>query len=261
MKEKVLITGASRGIGLAAARLLSNQGYEVTGTSRRPEALSPVPPGIRWIALDLNRPESIEDCLRQAGPVDILINNAGESRLAPAEFDPTDKVRELFETHLFGPMRLIQGVLPAMRENRRGFIMNIGSLAGVFPVPFQSAYSAAKAALAVYTQSLRNEVTKLGVRVVLLSPNDIRTTIEPEVVTGPAADYHDALGRMQEVRAARMAKAADPEIAARRIAAILRKKRPAPAYSVGGGAPLMVFARRLVPDRLAERLVRGTYKI
>lgn len=261
MELKVLITGASRGIGRATALFMAHKGYEVTGTSRSPGGAELLPPGIRYVTLDLNRADSIEQCLQQIGPVDILINNAGESRLAPAEFDPPDKIRELFQTHLFGPIRLIQGILPAMRKNRRGWIINIGSLAGVFPVPYQSAYSAAKAALAAYSQSLRSEVGKLGIRVVLLSPNDIRTTIQPEVVTGPAPDYHDALGRMRAVRESRMAAAADPEIAARKIASILRKKRPAPAYAVGGGGPLMVFARRFLPDRLAEHLVRKTYRI
>ncbi len=258
---RVLITGASRGIGLALARQLAAGGYEVTGTSRQPERLRAELPEISAVALDLNRAESIDECIRQVGPVDILVNNAGESRIAPAEIDPPDQVQTMFETHLYGPVRLIQGFLPSMRENRNGWIVNIGSLAGTFAVPFQSAYSAAKSALEAYTQALRNEVWGLGIRVVLVNPNDIRTTLEPEVMRGAVSEYHARLERMQAVRSARMAAADAPEKVARTIGRLLRKRHPAPVYTVGGAGPLMMFARRWLPNRVIERLVRQTYRI
>lgn len=259
MPIKAVVTGASRGIGLAAARHLSDLGYEVTGTCRLPDKLEQEHPGIRWLALDLSRSDSIELFLQQVGRVDVLINNAGISRIAPLEVDQAEAVQEIFEVNLFGPLRLTSSLIPAMRQRAQGWIINIGSLAALFPVPFQSAYSASKAALAVYTQVLRHEVRRLGVRVVLLSPNDIRTTIKPGLEEGSAVEYHAGLAAMRRVREQRMARAAEPEIVARKIAAILKKKNPAPAYAVGGGAPLLVFARRFLPDRLVERVVRSTY--
>ncbi|HHS13392.1 MAG TPA: SDR family NAD(P)-dependent oxidoreductase [bacterium] len=261
MGPKVLITGASRGIGEAVARFLANKGYEVTGTSRHPERIANPIPGVQYITLDLNRIDSIERCIDQTGSADILINNAGESRIAPAEVDLPDRIRDIFQIHIHGPIRLIQGFLPGMREKRMGWIINIGSLAGIFPVPFQSAYSSAKSALAVYSQSLRSEVWDLGVRVVMVNPNDIRTTIQPEIIIGQVPDYHAPLQRMQTVRTERMTSAQNPDLVARKIGTILLKKRPAPAYSVGGAAPLLVFARRWLPDRWAESLIRRTYNL
>ncbi len=259
MATKIVITGASRGIGLAAARRLAELGYEVTGTCRRPGKMEQEQPGIRWLALDLSRSESVDLFLQQVGPVDVLINNAGISRIAPLEVDQAAAVQEIFEVNLFAPLRLIRSLMPAMRERGQGWIINVGSLAAFFPVPFQSAYTASKAALAAYTQVLRHEVRRLGIRVVLLSPNDIRTSIQPSLEEGSVLEYQAGLAAMSRVRRKRMDQAAQPEIVAAKIAAILKKKNPAPAYAVGGGAPLLLLARRLLPDRLVERLICGTY--
>lgn len=261
MGPRVLITGASRGIGEAIARFLAEKGYVVTGTSRHPERVVNPIPGVQYITLDLNRIDSIEKCIEQTGSADILINNAGESRIAPSETDPLDRIRDMFQTHLYGPIQLIQGFLPGMREKRLGWIINIGSLAGIFPVPFQSAYSAAKSALAVYSQSLRSEVWDLGVRVVMVNPNDIRTTIQPEMIEEKVPDYQASLQRMQTAREKRMASAQNPDRVAEKVGSILMKRHPAPSCSVGGAAPLLVFARRWLPDRWAETLIRRTYDL
>jgi short-subunit dehydrogenase len=259
--QRVLITGASRGIGAAIAGRLSRDGYRVIGTSRHPEQIQRPLEAVDYIRLDLNDQESIDDALNRVGDIDILINNAGQSHLAAAEEYPLDRTYALFQTNLYGPLRLIQGVLPCMRTRREGFIINMGSLAGKFAVPFQSGYVATKFALAGYTWSLRNEVTSYNVRVVLLEPNDIRTEISADTLIREESPYRAQLLKIKEVREVNMAKAPGPEVVANKVARILKKKRPKPFYSVGGPAPLLVFLKRFLPDRIVETLVKKNYDL
>jgi short-subunit dehydrogenase len=264
-KQRVLITGASRGIGLAMAEELLKRGYEVIGTSRNPEKDSRQnPAAFLLLKLDISSKESIELCARQAGEIDILINNAGISQMGAVEELPVDKIRELFETNLFGMIELTKAFLPQMRERRKGFIINIGSLAGKFAVPFKSSYVASKFALAGFSWSLRNEVMPFGIKVTVIEPTDIHTTIEPELFTKVGSEYAERLGKVKRARAASMAKAPGPEVVATKIADIIRQyhnssQHPAPFYSAGKNGSLMTTAKRFVPDRLLERIVRKNY--
>lgn len=255
----VLVTGASRGIGAAIARYLSRRGYRVYGTSRHPELSGNLAEQVEFVRLDLNDLRSIDSCIQRVGELDILINNAGQSQFGPAEEYPLDRTESLFQTNFFGPIRLIQGFLPGMRKRRHGFILNIGSMAGKFAVPFQSGYVASKFALAGYTWALRSEVVPYGIKVVVLEPNDIRTDIEPDLVMSEQSDYRQSVRKFQAVRDAKMASAPQPEIVAKKVARILKTKSPKPFYTVGGLGPLMVFVKRFLPDRMVESLVRRSY--
>ncbi|MBM3298060.1 MAG: SDR family NAD(P)-dependent oxidoreductase, partial [Candidatus Aminicenantes bacterium] len=175
---KALVTGASRGIGLAVARALKKAGHAVTGTSRIPERYGGNVEDIPLLALDLGDDSSIRECARKVGDVDILVNNAGRSRVGPAEEIPLGDFVEDFRVNVFGTVLLTQRLLPRMREKGGGFIINIGSLAAEFPVPFQSSYAASKSALSAFTRSLRSEVGRYGVKVVLVEPYHILTPIE-----------------------------------------------------------------------------------
>ena len=124
-QKRVLITGASRGIGAAIAYCLCQKGYRVIGTSRHPESIEKPLEGVEYIQLDLNDQNSVDAALNRVGDIDILINNAGQSHLGAAEEYPLELTRALFETNFFGPLRLIQGLLPGMRQRRKGFILNI----------------------------------------------------------------------------------------------------------------------------------------
>ena len=260
-RQRVLITGASSGIGESVARLLVTEGYDVIGTYLYPEELDQAPEEVHYIQLDLNDPSSIDACIGQIDSIDILINNAGRSHIGPAEEFPLDRTRSLFETNCFGAIRMIQACLPGMREKRRGYILNIGSLAAQFAVPFQSGYVASKAALGGYTLSLRNEVASFGIRVVLLEPNDIRTRITPEIFIGEGSEYGVPVRRMEAVRNERMKKASSPEIVAKKVSRIIKKSRPGPYYSVGGHAPMLVFLKRFLSGRFVEKMVRNNYRI
>lgn len=253
------MTGASKGIGRAIAGFLNNAGYQVIGTSRQPEAIQDKIEGVSYLVLDLMDERSIDACLSLAGPVDVLINNAGGSSLWPAAEGPLTKVRDLFQLDLFGPIKLIQGVLPDMMRHRTGFIINIGSMAGRFAVPYQSAYSSAKYALAGFTWSLRNEVKSFGIQVVLLDPGHIRTSIQPMIHCPPDSDFQADMGRIIKARDARMAEGSDPEIIAKKIFKILRSKDPRPFYAAGGGAPAMAFFKRFLSDRFIEKQIKKSY--
>ena len=146
-----------------------------------------------------------------------------------------------------------------MMARKSGTILNIGSLVWMFGLPFQSAYASAKAALAAYSWSLRNEVAGRGVRVVTLDPGDIRTTIEPAACPPADPEFRPGFDAFFRARNAAMAKAQDPEVVAEKVLAILRKKRPAPFYVAGKGAGTQVFLKRIVPDRLIERQVRKRF--
>ena len=253
---KALVTGASKGIGRAIAAALRGAGYQVIGTSRRPESIPEKLTGIDYLRLDLLDDGSIEECVKKAGSIDILINNAGGSQFWPAAEAPLEKVKELFQLNLFGLVSLTQGFLSGMIERRSGYILNIGSLAGRFGLPFQSAYSASKFALAGFSWSLRNEVKKFGIHIVMLEPGHIRTSITPDVYLAPDSAFKGDMARTLQARDRNMAKGADPAGVAKKALKILKMKNPAPFYAVGGTAPLVVFLKRFMSDRFIEKQIK-----
>ena len=261
MGKKVLITGASKGIGAAIARMLVENGYHVIGTALPNENLDSAPGGVTFLRLNLNENSSIEKCAAEAGEVDILINCAGVSQVGLLEEYPIEKMKALFQTNVFGAVQLTQAFLPQMRRNGKGFIINIGSLAGKFAIPFQTGYVASKYAVAGWSWALRSEVDKFGVRVVVIEPNDIRTTITPELNLLPDSDYCSDVECMKKARVESMKKACGPEVVARKVLKILRSKKPRPFYTVGGAGPLMVFIKRFIPDTLLEKIIKKNYGI
>lgn len=259
--QRVLITGASKGIGRAIALALNNLDYTVIGTWYPFDKTDDRIKNIAYIPLDFNDKRSIDTCVQSVKEVDILINNVGQSQIGPAEELSLDKVREHFQVNLFGMIQLTQAFLPGMRERKRGKIINIGSLAAKFAVPFQSTYVASKSAVAGFSWALRNEVADYGIKVVVIEPNDIRTDIQPSLVLGEDSVYRDSVKKMKRVRDANMAKAPGPEIVARNVVKILKKKNPKPCYTVGGMGPLFVFLKRFLPDKTVEKMVRKNYKL
>jgi short-subunit dehydrogenase len=252
--QRVLVTGASRGIGAATARLLTDAGYEVIGTSRHPERIADPPAGVRFLALDVTDPQSVSTLIGEVGRVDILINNAGSSQFGPLEEIPLSRVDHFIRLYLNGPIQLIQGFLPGMRESCSGTIINITSMAGKVGVPFTSIYCAGKHGLEGFSKALRQEVRHCGVKVVTLAPVYVRTSIPMESHLLEDSPYREPALHFRKTRDALIAAGIEPEAVARLILHILRKNHPAPNYSVGHNARIMGFFLRLLPQRIAEHM-------
>ncbi|MDF7777116.1 SDR family NAD(P)-dependent oxidoreductase [Sphingomonas sp. AOB5] len=169
--KTVLITGCSSGYGLETARYFLAQGWNVIATMRTPrEGLFPPSDRLRVLALDVTRPESIAAAIEAAGPIDVLVNNAGIGALGAFEATPMSKVRALFETNTFGVMAMTQAVLPMFRRQRSGVVVNVTSSVTLAPMPLVAAYTASKTAIQGFTGSLAHELRDFGLAVKLVEP-------------------------------------------------------------------------------------------
>ena len=176
----VLITGASSGVGQSTARLLSRRNYKVFGTSRNP-AVTETIPGVEMLPLDVRADDSVRACVEAVssagGRIDVLINNAGYELAGALEELTAEETRAQFETNFFGVVRMIDAVLPTMRRQKRGHIINVSSLAGVSSIPFLGIYSASKFALEGYTEALRHELKPFGIHVSLTEAGFLNTAM------------------------------------------------------------------------------------
>ncbi|WP_027802199.1 SDR family oxidoreductase [Paraburkholderia dilworthii] len=169
--QTVLITGCSSGFGLEIARYFLAHDWNVVATMRTPRAdVLPSSERLRILALDVTDPESIRKAVEAAGPIDVLVNNAGVGAASPAELTPPSTVREVFETNTFGTIALTQAVLPQFRERRAGVVVNVTSSVTLRALPLLAAYRASKAAVNAFTESLALEIEQFGVRARLVLP-------------------------------------------------------------------------------------------
>lgn len=169
--KTVLITGTSSGYGLATARYFLAQGWKVIATMRTPrEDLFPASSNLRLLALDVTQPDSIARALNGAGPIDVLVNNAGIGLFGAFEATPMSTVRDIFETNTFGVMAMCQAVIPQFRARAAGIIVNVTSSATLAPFPLVACYTASKTAIEGFTASLELELKEFGVRVKLVEP-------------------------------------------------------------------------------------------
>lgn len=244
--KKILLTGASSGIGLAIAKLLVAEGHDVWGTSRNLERI-PKMPRLHPIRLDLADPVSIEEAfastLAEAGHLDVLINNAGAGHFGPAELLPLDVIKSQFQILVFGQIQLMQLALQHMRPREEGLIINVTSLASRLPVPFMAAYNSAKAALASFTMSMQLEFAHSDVRIVDLQPGDIRTDFNEGVIVSENVDRYNAkIARTWEIVERNMKNAPGPDLVARQIVSLIKSGEPAPRLTVGN-----VFESKIAP--------------
>ena len=260
-----LVTGASSGIGRAAAEALAAAGWRVFGASRR----EPARPGqFTFLPVDVREDSSVQECVRRvlqdAGRVDALVNCAGVVVAGSAEEMLPEETRDQIQTNLLGTMRMCRAVLPAMRRQSSGLLINVGSIAGLIGVPFQSAYSASKAGIEGYSESLQVEVRRFGIRVVVVDPGDIDTEITQHRSTtrGLSAEsaYRRDFERAMSSQAASEKHGWSVDRMARVIVRIASSRRPRFRYTPG---PLVErlgpVLRRLIPNRLFHRLLAGFY--
>lgn len=265
----VLLTGASSGIGLEIVRLLTARGCEVWGASRDVARL-PALPRFHPVRMDLGRDESIREgfaqALRESGGFDVLINNAGAAVFGPTAAIPAELTREQFQILVHGPLELIQLALPTLRQRPRATVVNISSLAGMFPVPFMAAYSAAKAALSAFSGGLRMELAGTAVRVVDVRPGDINTPFHDSTrrVSGaPTPQERAQQEAAWEVQRREMAAAPPPRRVAEVVWRIIESGNPPPVVVVGNffQATLGPLAARLFPTRWMDWALRRYFRL
>ena len=272
VSKAVLVTGCSSGIGRATAEVLARGGRTVYATARRVEAIEDLASaGCSLLPLDVCDEDSmqaaVETIARAHGAVGVLVNNAGYGQEGAVEDVPVDEVRRQFETNLFGPHRLTQLVLPGMREQGWGRVVNVSSMGGRLTFPGGGVYHASKHALEALSDALRYEVRPFGVDVVVIEPGLVRTRFgETSVgsiysVSSDTSPYRDFNAGVAKVVAGAyegaMARAAvEPEAVARVIEQAIDARRPRSRYVVPGFVRLLLLARRVLPDRMWDAALR-----
>jgi NAD(P)-dependent dehydrogenase (short-subunit alcohol dehydrogenase family) len=257
---RVLITGCSTGIGRATAVELAARGHEVVATARRPETLEGIDVAERH-GLDVDDDVSVQAAVAAAGAVDVLVNNAGWETAGPVEKADLDEVRAMFETNLLGAARMIQAVLPAMRERGSGTIVNVSSVAGVVAGPLNGFYSASKHALEALSESLHYEVGHFGIRVVIIEPGAFATAFGDNARRhGEDSPPYDELRRQWDTAADVLTGGAapSPEPVARAIADAIEADGPPLRVPVGDDAQLVVAVRAANDDATFEATMRET---
>ena len=252
-----LVTGASSGIGEAVARALAGRGWKVYGTSRNPSRIAHPVPGVEYLALDLTDDASIVRCAEAVGAVDVLVNNAGESQSGPLEELPMEAIGRLFQTNVFGAVRLTQLVLPGMRSRRYGRVVMVGSMLASFPLAHRSSYVATKAAIKGFATAARREVSPFGIGVTTVEPGSISTGIG-ERRTHYLADgspYTDDYRTMIEHLDANERSGITADTVAATVLKAIDADRPKQLYAVGSNAPLVFALRRIAPRGIVEKIV------
>lgn len=260
-----LITGASSGIGRASADALAKVGYRVFGTSRKP--MKAPANGITMLVADVTDEASVQaliaEVMATAGRIDLLVNNAGYALSGAAEESSISQVQALFETNFHGVVRVTNAVLPIMRAQGAGRILNVGSVMGLIPGPFGAYYAASKHAIEGYSESLDHEVRPFGIRVAVIEPWATKTSIEANSPQGdrPVAAYAQTIARYRTAFDAAMAAGDTAEDVAATIVAAARDQSPRSRYPSGKAARQTSFARRFLPRSLFDRTLRKQFNI
>ena len=267
MSKTILITGGSSGIGKSMGEFLTQKGFKVYGTSRFPEkytnSIFPI------LKLDVTKPDSIRACvetlLSKTKAIDVLINNAGVGITGPLEEIPMEEMKRNFETNLFGPINMINAVLPYMREQKSGQILNITSIAGYMGLPFRGIYSASKGALELITESYRMELKLFGITMSNVAPGDFATNIAAGRYHAPVLEnspyklpYETTLNMMDS----HVDSGKNPLLMAQVIHKIIRSKNPRIHYKVGAFLQkFSIVLKRILPYLWYEKLLSRFYNI
>ena len=271
MSQVVMITGASAGIGKATALDLLARGFVVYGLARRVAKMQAlVEAGGHALELDVTKPDAAERCVQrivaEQGRIDVLVNNAGFGLYGPVEEVPLDQARYQYDVNLFGLARLTQLVLPHMRRQGRGRIINISSIGGVISTPLGAWYHSTKFALEGWSDCLRQEVKRFGIEVIVVRPGliatefgEVLTNKQTKPVTGPYANLSAALERQNKQMFA-SGRASDPQVIAKVIHRAVSAKRPKTRYRAGHLSGPLLLLRRVLPDKWWDRLILSQAK-
>jgi NAD(P)-dependent dehydrogenase (short-subunit alcohol dehydrogenase family) len=268
----VLITGASSGIGYACAHYLSRRGCKVYGTSRQAPAPFQAPTAdqpFTRLPMDVTRDDSVaqgvQTILDREGRIDAVVNNAGFGIAGAIEDTTAEEAKTQFETNFFGILRVCRAVLPHMRRQGGGTIVNISSIGGLIGLPFQGLYSASKFAVEGLSEALYKEVRPFGIRVVLVEPGDFRTAFtarrRPTTASRSVSAYRDSFQNALKVIESDETNGANPEQIARLVAKILRSRDPKLRYRAGYFTQkLAVTLKKFLPARLFDWIIMQHYQ-
>ena len=256
---RVLITGCSTGIGRATAIELAARGHEVVATARRPETLDDLDVDVR-LALDVDDEESIREAVAAAGRIDVLVNNAGYEVSGPIEKVPVDAERAMFETNFFGAVRMVQAVVPAMRERGDGVIVNVSSIAGRVAAPLNGFYASSKFALEAVSEAMHYELNHFGIRTVVIEPGLIETAFSGSIRhIGKDSPPYDELDGMWSGANEALVPAGrpGPDLVARAIADAIADPSAALRHPVGSDAEMIASTRASMTDAEFESTMRA----
>ncbi len=267
MSKVVFITGGSTGLGKAIGEFLHHKGFVVYGTSRNPEKI--INAVFPLIALDVRNVVSIQhaiaEVIRISGRIDVVINNAGVGIIGPIEEIPTEEIRNNFETNLYGPIEVMKAVLPQMRSQKSGLIINITSIAGYMGLPYRGIYSASKGALEILTESIRMEVKPFGIEITNVAPGEFATNIAAHRYHAPVyADsaYAEIYGKTIDVINGQVDSGNNPLEMALAIHEIINTPKPNVHYKVGPFlSKFSIVLKRVLPDKVYEKMLMNHYKL
>jgi short-subunit dehydrogenase len=263
----VLITGASSGIGKSIGEFLNNKGFKVYGTSRNPEKY--LDSKFELLALDVRNPETIrltiDYIIQKSNQIDIVINNAGVGISGPLEEIPMQEIKNNFETNFFGPIAVMKAVLPQMRKQQSGLIINITSIAGYMGLPFRGIYSASKGALELITESVNMEVKPFGINITNVAPGDFATNIASGRFHAPiikGSDYEKSYGNNLKMMNDHVDSGENPLEMAKVIYEIIQVSNPKIHYKVGAFMQkFSIVLKRILPDKMYEKMLMNHYKL
>ena len=263
----VLITGASSGIGKSIAVFLSEKGHTVYGTSRSPTKENSLP--FNMIALDVLQKETIDEAIHQIiekeGRIDVLINNAGMGITGPIEDTPTDEMRRVFDTNFFGAIDMMKAVLPTMRFQKSGLIVNVTSIASYMGLPFRGVYSATKGALELITEAANMEVQQFGIHVVNVAPGDFATNIAAGRYHTPVFEnsaYKKSYQQNLDLMNSHVDSGMNPLAMAEQVYEIINNPTPKIHYKVGKFMEkFSIVLKRILPDKVYQKLLMNHYKL
>lgn len=267
MSKVVLITGGSSGIGKSIGEFLHHKGFIVYGTSRNPERVeNSVFP---LVALDVRDTATIHDAVAKVititGRLDVVINNAGVGITGPLEEIPTAEIKNNFETNFFGPIEVMKAVLPQMRQQKFGLIINVTSIAAYMGLPYRSVYSASKGALELITEALRMEVKDFGIHITNVAPGDFATNIASGRFHAPLIEgsaYEIPYGNTLKMMDEHVDSGSNPNDMAVAVYNIIQTENPKIHYKVGVFMQkFSIVLKRLLPDKIYEKMLMNHYKL
>lgn len=261
-KKVVLITGGSSGIGRAIGNYLTSKGYKVYGTTRNLAKYSNFT-DFPLLEMDVRKPSSVQTAIKvvikKEQRLDVLVNNAGVGITGPLEETPNEEILKTFDTNFIGPLNVIKAVLPHMREQHAGLIINITSIAGYMGLPYRGIYSASKGALELITESLRMETKDFGIECACLAPGDFATNIAAGRYHAPVLEnspYRESYGQVLKAIDQHVDKGGDPIDVAKKVLKIINTPKPKIHYKEGAFLQrFSVTLKKILPDLWYEKLL------